>query len=479
MSTLRKFLGWDFMSSHHLACSLAYAAYAAALGALYAAIDHIVPEPYMDEPFHLRQTQAYCAGRWSEWDEKITTFPGLYLLGTASARLLAAAGLSGACDLAALRAINMVPALATPWLVHSLLQALHPSAAFIDRIGHTAVLSLMPTHFFYHTLFYTDSAATCSVLLLLLLTLPDRPEPGHRTKFARRLLRHTARAGAASLAISLRQTNAVWVAFIVASSSLRELQRTGTLTASAPLSTALAELPQAGSHCLLYLMTNHGPSLALLGAFAAFVVHNGAVVVGDRANHAPSFHGAQLLYLTGYAAAPFALDELSVRLRGTLTAASRAVADAPCMSGVALSAVLLLAHATLPHPFLLADNRHVTFYLWRHVLGRHWLVRYALAPAHLLFGYLVYPGVWHTQGALVTLGLLLCSALVLIPSPLLELRYLTLPAILLRLHAPLTPGWRGWLPTLAVFAALDMAMAALFLLRPYAWVDGTVARFMW
>ena len=39
-----------------------------------------VPEPYMDEPFHVKQTQEYCAGNWSVWDEKITTFPGLYLL---------------------------------------------------------------------------------------------------------------------------------------------------------------------------------------------------------------------------------------------------------------------------------------------------------------------------------------------------------------------------------------------------------------
>lgn len=34
------------------------------------------------------QTQRYCAGRWAEWDEKITTFPGLYLLGVALARVV-------------------------------------------------------------------------------------------------------------------------------------------------------------------------------------------------------------------------------------------------------------------------------------------------------------------------------------------------------------------------------------------------------
>lgn len=41
-----------------------------------------------DEPFHVPQTQAYCAGRWGEWDPKITTFPGLYLVGVAWAAAL-------------------------------------------------------------------------------------------------------------------------------------------------------------------------------------------------------------------------------------------------------------------------------------------------------------------------------------------------------------------------------------------------------
>jgi alpha-1,2-glucosyltransferase len=37
------------------------------------------------------QTQLYCAGRWREWDPKITTFPGLYLVGAALGRLAHAA----------------------------------------------------------------------------------------------------------------------------------------------------------------------------------------------------------------------------------------------------------------------------------------------------------------------------------------------------------------------------------------------------
>ena len=41
-----------------------------------------------DEVFHERQTRAYCAGHWGEWDPKITTLPGLYLMGAPFARTL-------------------------------------------------------------------------------------------------------------------------------------------------------------------------------------------------------------------------------------------------------------------------------------------------------------------------------------------------------------------------------------------------------
>ena len=41
-----------------------------------------------DEPFHVPQTQRYCSGLFHRWDPKITTFPGLYIIGTAHARTL-------------------------------------------------------------------------------------------------------------------------------------------------------------------------------------------------------------------------------------------------------------------------------------------------------------------------------------------------------------------------------------------------------
>lgn len=39
-----------------------------------------VPNPYMDEEFHINQTREYCAGNWLVWNAMITTPPALYIL---------------------------------------------------------------------------------------------------------------------------------------------------------------------------------------------------------------------------------------------------------------------------------------------------------------------------------------------------------------------------------------------------------------
>lgn len=39
-------------------------------------VSHVVPDPYMDEIFHVPQAQRYCKGDMT-WDPMITTLPGV------------------------------------------------------------------------------------------------------------------------------------------------------------------------------------------------------------------------------------------------------------------------------------------------------------------------------------------------------------------------------------------------------------------
>ena len=81
----------------------------------------------------------------ARWDEKITTFPGLYALGAGAAWLVSLAGgggggASAGCTLPVLRAVNLLPALATPPLLLALLRRLHPEAAPADLLGNALLL---------------------------------------------------------------------------------------------------------------------------------------------------------------------------------------------------------------------------------------------------------------------------------------------------------------------------------------------------
>ena len=93
---------------------------------------------------------------------------------------------------------------------------------------------------------------------------------------------------------------------------------------------------------------------------------------------------------------------------------------------------------------------------------------------------------WRSLGALRAggrsrawaLGWLVASALTLLPSPLIEPRYLTVPILLLHANA----NERSW-RSLALSALFAVAVNALtiyvFLMRPFTWPDGSIARFMW
>ena len=452
-----------------------YSAYALALAGIHALTMRQVSQPYMDEPFHVAQTQEYCAGRWDVWDDKITTFPGLYVLVAAAARVIRLVTPASSCTFQTLRALNLIPGLLTPWMVHANLRIHHPSTPTHDLVANAVLASLLPTHFFFHFLFYTDSASTCSVLLLLLLAPRERRDAT--------MLRQLAFALAGALAISLRQTNAVWVAFAVASAALRTLFTDAVLTQHARgVRAALAEFATKAPRPLAALAASHyAAPLVLLGAFGGFVVANGGVVVGDRSNHQPSCHLAQLLYLTVLVAAPHAAWRFwPPNCPHAARAAAAALrAASPLAILAAFAACVLAALTTRSHPFLLADNRHITFYLWRHLLGRHKLVPLALTPGYLLLGSTIYPALWKAQGPLLALGLAACCALVLVPSPLIEPRYYTLPTLIIWLHAPPLTGAAQWLPPLVVFGLVNVAMLAVFLFRPYEWGDGSVAHFMW
>ena len=268
-------------------------------------------------------------------------------------------------------------------------------------------------------------------------------------------------------------------------------------------------------------------------AFGLFVLVNGGVAIGDRSNHRPAAHFAQ----TGYAltaaclvvqplllAAPAALRALAWEFltgrclgctRGgaaeRLAAASAALRTgkpAPADDGpargaracgwgtralllvlLALAAAAAAGFGTHEHPFLLADNRHIVFYVWSWVFrGNQWLW-FALGPVYLAAAALcaavivaVRPARTHGGSAALADVFLLCALVSTGLAPVLEPRYWTPVVLLVVAHA--APLWAGRsrgaaFVLIGLLAAVSMAVWALFVFRPFRWHDGSTARFMW
>ena len=206
----------------------------------------VIPEPYLDEVFHVRQAETYWAHKWMQWDPKITTPPGLYVWSyLLCAAALVLRGSPTELNAEVLRFTNVAAAaFVLPWRLQTLLDRVRKernnrsSGAWLS---HTVLnISLFPVLFFFSGLYYTD------VLALLVVVEAYNWD----------LKRETA-AKFASLgylvfglaALAFRQTNVFWAAVF-----LGGLQVVLKLRTSAQISksSSLGDIPKKGLQNELY-----------------------------------------------------------------------------------------------------------------------------------------------------------------------------------------------------------------------------------
>lgn len=205
--------------------------------------------------------------------------------------------------------------------------------------------------------------------------------------------------GGASLIV--RQTNIVWLLFALGTTALRRLSSLGLendplyvhislVSALRSTVSSVQKLPlQATAKTLAGVVA---PFTPVLGLAAVFVVRNGGIVLGDKEHHVAALHWAQACYLIAFAAL-FAWPTLLSTYARTSSPAKmvktvvkdmlsfRAICELAVLTIAALAAIKA---GTLSHPFLLADNRHYAFYLWRKVINRTSASRYLLSILYAL-----------------------------------------------------------------------------------------------
>ncbi|KAK6629043.1 hypothetical protein RUM43_002860 [Polyplax serrata] len=128
--------------------------------------------------------------------------------------------------------------------------------------------------------------------------------------------------------------------------------------------------------------------------------------------------------------------------------------------------ILLLSEFNkLEHPYLLADNRHLAFYIWKRIFGHH-IIRRLIIPIHVVSSLLFYRSLQKRNHFMLTVGLLSCIFFNLTPQHLFEIRYFILPYIMWRLHLKQHPV--VFIETI-FFVIVNIAVIYLFLRRPFEW----------
>ncbi|ETP13973.1 hypothetical protein, variant 3 [Phytophthora nicotianae CJ01A1] len=367
---------------------------------LLVAVNRTVHDPYMDEIFHIPQAQKYCEGRFDEWDPKITTFPGLYLASTLYAKAAFTLNVGDFCSVAVLRSVNLLFALGN--VVLCVLLRRHVAPQDPNALLHALRIAVFPPLLFFAFLFYTDAGATFFVLLMALLA--ERVDllqyPPARGSFMLSSL-------SGAVAVLFRQTNIIWVVFVAGTVVVRcvELAHSKFIYGSLKEDTSASGTSSVTHSSLrvflsfISVVISNLPSILLIvwpfvvivAGFVGFLVANGGIVVGDKSNHEVTFHGAQVLYFIVVAASGFGLSLIAPNQL------KRSIASLRWNAGSSRGVVFMIfavvvtigvIHLFSPvHKFMLADNRHYTFYVWRKFFLKHDMAKFLPAPLYLYFGW--------------------------------------------------------------------------------------------
>ncbi|KAI0560587.1 Alpha-1,2-glucosyltransferase family GT59 [Gracilaria domingensis] len=433
------------------------------------------PEPYMDELFHVPQAQEFCKGLISKtfppYDPSITTPPALYV---PNAILAGLTGDTVVCETRWLRVTSAVMSFLSLALMVDILRIIvgrrrsSDGRVDIEVIWLLAfVIWLHPVNLFYANLFYTDTASLFWVLLFWRINLSN----------------HSFVSAPFGVLGSLsRQTNMIWHAYLVFDTSIS--------------SNIISRGSKFSDIVLKLIQDNPFHVIAGIG-YGLFVVVNKGIVLGDRAHHEMTIHYAMFAYFAAFHGSMFGLIQLSSptevlkMVYGVFS--SFRLTTLLLSVGVGMTG-MVLATGSRVHPFILADNRHFTFYIYRRWLLRSPWQRLSLVP---VYAWCIanpfierdftgdirlqhsnsslnheYPN-WGLQMAdfLSDVALLVCAYITLVPAALLEPRYFVVGSTLLclrrsaRLGSPLSKSALGFISLGMVL--LNIAFVFVFTELPF------------
>ncbi|XP_001375135.2 dol-P-Glc:Glc(2)Man(9)GlcNAc(2)-PP-Dol alpha-1,2-glucosyltransferase isoform X1 [Monodelphis domestica] len=448
---------------------------------VFSLISRALREPYMDEIFHLPQAQRYCWGSF-QWDPMITTLPGLYLISVGI--LKPATWIFGwsqhvVCSIGMLRFVNLLFSAGNFYLLYLLfckLQQRNKAVSGIQRILSALTIAVFPTLYFFNFLYYTETGSIFFVLFAYFMCLYGN---------------HKTSALLGFCGFMFRQTNIVWTVFCagnIISQKLTEAWRTeqqkkeeklpsikGPLSACKKILCFLLDYATSFRN-LNTLIVLTWPYILLILVFIAFVVLNGGIVVGDRSNHEACMNFPQLFYFFSFTLF-FSFPHLLSpgKIKTFLQSVRRHWGQYVILTTVSL---FLVWKFTYVHKYLLADNRHYTFYVWKRIFQRYEFVKYLLVPCYLFAGWSIADSL-KSKSIFWNIMFFTCLFTVTVPQKLFEFRYFILPYIIYRLNLPM-PSVPKLLCELSFYILINFITFYIFLNKTFQWPNNdNIQRFMW
>ncbi|KAJ6633375.1 putative Dol-P-Glc:Glc(2)Man(9)GlcNAc(2)-PP-Dol alpha-1,2-glucosyltransferase [Pseudolycoriella hygida] len=381
----------------------------------------------IDEEFHLRQGLHYCNGDFRIWDPKITTLPGLYIVSTL---LFLPFNL---CNAFMLRTTSLIASIINVWFIYEIRKFVTQRSKSKDwkLAFETFIISTLPPMYFFAHLYYTDIISITTVLGLVLFNMRNEHNKSALFGFA---------------SVLMRQTNIVWVGMAFGMTVIdkfvsqtlpfvKDADKTSKIDHVYTFKDIIAVagfylkrfylIPKQFKLLAFYLF---GYLLVIL-AFIVFVTWNGSIVVGDKSAHEATLHLPQILYFSLFTFV-FGISMLLTHLKRTITSACQKWYIVAV--GTIIIAVIIKFN-TIVHPYLLADNRHYTFYVWNKFYGKYALARYAVAPVYVMS----LISLFHTmnnKSAGFKIVFSACTFAAIAFQQLIEVRYFIIPFLLLRLN---------------------------------------------
>lgn len=428
-------------------------------GQVFFKTKELVAQPFVDEIFHLRQCQTYCASRFDKWDNKITTPPGLYLLGLVYAKSLeAVTGVYDLCrDYNVLRSLNLLGGIIVLPIV------LRNFKRSNTRQYWTVNIISQPLLFTYYFLFYTDVWST--ILVVMSLSLINTR--AHQWPILSSII------GFASL--WMRQTNIAWVAFIAVVYIDRQIYRVQSIfdRVQSFIGRSLKNWSALSGYAVNFIL------------FTAFLKYNGGITFGDKENHQIQLHLVQVFYcftFINFFTWPVWLNRSTMSKYINFLIGNHGVNIIFNMAAFA-GIKYIIDNYTIVHPFLLADNRHYTFYIFKRLLSHKYSSVMAIPVYHFASYNIVVSLAKSRKLNLSPIGILAfigAIVLTIVPSPLFEPRYYIIPLVVFRLYiAPNYP-----LANLLEFMWLNLINLItlyIFFTHQFTWVSepGVIQRIIW